>query len=380
VLRDSPPGWSANTKSYCKMSSDSPTIFPGKEQAVVCNATDGLTLQDYVRAIGSIVSPKNVLFASRISNERVCIYLSCKSLVDDVVSNHSSITINDKVVGVRRLINPARRIILSNVCPSIPHHVFENQIRALGFTVLSQMSFVRARILDDEYSHVLSFRRQIYVQPDDAIGLPDSVVLKFDNTNYRIFMTFDDICFKCKRIGHYASDCPQDRDADLETSTPNKNPTTHATTDTLAGKRQMTDDDETELSPSNPTNANSDSTGKSKKIRSSDSVESLTSTSELLMLAKDAVNNSEQYPIDFDQMVEFMEKVSGETDILALVRSFTNDTQGVINLLHDVYNVVPHKSIKNKCRKIQRRIRKALLSKDSVSADDLNLSTIVGEP
>jgi hypothetical protein len=140
------------------------------------------------------------------------------------------------------------------------------------------------------------------------------------------------------------------------------------------------DDDETELSPSNPTNANSDSTGKSKNIRSSDSVESLTSTSELLMLAKDAVNNSEQYPIDFNQMVEFMEKVSGETDILALVRSFTNDTQGVINLLHDVYNVVPHKSIKNKCRKIQRRIRKALLSKDSVSADDLNLSTIVGEP
>jgi hypothetical protein len=159
-----------------------------------------------------------------------------------------------------------------------------------------------------------------------------------------------------------------------------RTPTTHATTDTLAGKRQMTDDDETELSPSNPTNANSDSTGKSKKIRSSDSVESLTSTSELLMLAKDAVNNSEQYPIDFDQTVEFMEKVSGETDILALVRSFTNDTQGVINLLHDVYNVVPHKSIKNKCRKIQRRIRKALLSKDSVSADDLNLSTIVGEP
>jgi hypothetical protein len=151
-------------------------------------------------------------------------------------------------------------------------------------------------------SHVLSFRRQIYVQPDDAIGLPDSVVLKFDNTNYPIFMTFDDIiCFKCKMVGHYASDCPQDRDADLAISTPSNNPTTHAATDTLAGKRQMTDDDETELSPSNPTNANSDSIGKSKKIRSSDSVESLTSTSELLMLAKDAVNNSEQYLTDFEQ-------------------------------------------------------------------------------
>ncbi|KAJ3622440.1 hypothetical protein MTP99_002949 [Tenebrio molitor] len=113
----------------------------------------------------------------------------------------------------------------------------------------------------------------------------------------------------------------------------------------------MTDDDETELSPSNPTNANSDSTGKSKKIRSSDSVESLTSTSELLMLAKDAVNNSEQYPIDFDQMVEFMEKVSGETDILALVRSFTNDTKGVINLLHDVTTWSPTRASKTSVEK-----------------------------
>jgi hypothetical protein len=106
---------------------------------------------------------------------------------------------------------------------------------------------------------------------------------------------------------------------DPVTSTPNNNPTTHAATDTLVGKRQMTDDDETELSPLNPTNANSDSTGKLKNIRSSDSVESLTSTSELLMLAKDVVNNSEQYPIDFDQMVEFMEKVSGEMDIAYLL-------------------------------------------------------------
>jgi hypothetical protein len=127
-------------------------------------------------------------------------------LADDVVSNQtthpSSININDKIVTVRRLIDPARRIILSNVCPSIPHYVFENQIRALGFTVLSQMSFIRAGIQDDKYSHVLSFRRQIYVQPDDAIGLTDLVVLKLDNTNYRIFMTFDDICFKCKMAGH----------------------------------------------------------------------------------------------------------------------------------------------------------------------------------
>jgi hypothetical protein len=62
----------------------------------------------------------------------------------------------------------------------------------------------------------------------------------------------------------------------------------------------MTDNDKTELSHLNPTNANSDCTGKSKKIRSSNPVESLNSTSELLTLAKDVVNNYEQYPIDFE--------------------------------------------------------------------------------
>ena len=90
--------------------------FPKKEQAIVLAANDELKLTDYVLAVGELVQPnKNVIFASRMSNSRICIYLSDESLVDKIVSKNTTIKINDVEVNLRRLINPAKRIILSNV-------------------------------------------------------------------------------------------------------------------------------------------------------------------------------------------------------------------------------------------------------------------------
>ncbi|RZC27636.1 hypothetical protein BDFB_007686 [Asbolus verrucosus] len=180
------------------------SVFPSKDQAIVFLATDDLILSDYVMAIGNIVTPKNIIFASRLSKFPKSNF---KLLVDEVVAKHETVTIKDKDVKLRRLLNPSRRIILSNVCPSIPHHIFENSIKALGYTMVSSMSFIKAGIDSDEYAHVLSFRRQIYVQPNDAIDIPSSLVFKYEDTNYRIFLNFDDVCYKCRLAGHFVNDC-----------------------------------------------------------------------------------------------------------------------------------------------------------------------------
>ena len=54
--------------------------------------------------------------------------------------------------------NPARHIILSNVRSSIPHAVIKNQIKSLGSTTVSAMSFLRTEIRNTEYTQVLCFR------------------------------------------------------------------------------------------------------------------------------------------------------------------------------------------------------------------------------
>uniref|UniRef100_A0A6P7F5E5 Uncharacterized protein LOC114324948 n=1 Tax=Diabrotica virgifera virgifera TaxID=50390 RepID=A0A6P7F5E5_DIAVI len=76
------------TPSYSTITQQKAATFPSKLQAVIIPAVDTLKLEDYVTAIGSLVQPKNVLFSSRISNGRICIYLSSKEVVDTFLTDH----------------------------------------------------------------------------------------------------------------------------------------------------------------------------------------------------------------------------------------------------------------------------------------------------
>ncbi|KAJ3622559.1 hypothetical protein MTP99_003062 [Tenebrio molitor] len=84
------------------------------------------------------------------------------------------------------------------------------------------MTFLRAGIPGDEFSHILSFRRQIFIQPLEGGELPSSIVIKYDDTNYRIFLTDDLTCFRCKLQGHTAANCPEYPPENTRNTTPNE--------------------------------------------------------------------------------------------------------------------------------------------------------------
>lgn len=182
--------------------------FPEKEQGILLNIEDDLTVSDYVAAIGNIIGSKNITYVSHISNKRICLFLKSLQFVDKIVNEHRIISIKDKEISVRRLVSPATRLIISNVYPYIPHEIVENELRGIGIKTVSPMSCIKASIVGEEYSHIKSFRRQIYIMPTES-ELPSSIMITFKNTNYRIYLSDDNLrCYICKTPGHIARRCP----------------------------------------------------------------------------------------------------------------------------------------------------------------------------
>ena len=77
---------------------DSPT----KEHATVLDAYEEITTKDYI--FGKVINPTNVRFASRIANNKICMYLAGKSFVDKLMSGNTNIFIEDRLLSVRPLI------------------------------------------------------------------------------------------------------------------------------------------------------------------------------------------------------------------------------------------------------------------------------------
>lgn len=165
--------------------------FPKKDQAITMNATENATTKDYVLATGEIIKPINIIFASKIANNRICIYLKNEELVDELIQFHPKIKINNNNIEIRRYITPAQRIIISNLCPSIPHNTIETAMKSYGLKLVSPINFFRVGMQEEGYNHILSFRRQVYITKNADSTVPNSLLIEDAETSYRIFLTED---------------------------------------------------------------------------------------------------------------------------------------------------------------------------------------------
>lgn len=361
--------------------SNSTYNFPKKEQAIIMNAVEGLKIGQYVVAIGNIVGPKKILFASRISNGRMCIYLDNKQTVETLVNNHNTVLIENNEITIRRFVTPARRLILSNVNPCIPHQVLENQLKHMGFKTASPISFLRASVPGDEYGHVLSFRRQIYVLPDDNIKMPTSIVTEYDESTYRVFLTYDELlCFTCKLPGHLASKCPNQTNTDM--STQNTLDDLLENNSDMRGNKRAAPSSSTSLDLPTPISPIENETlpheerfiepkcrpKKSKKLKTSSSTESLTPIDDLVLPAKEMIENaSSPYVLSYEQLCSFLENAHGNRDPLSLSQTYTDNTTDLLKMLDQVYPQLTQRSIKNRITRIIKKIRYLLLKTTSHS-------------
>ena len=106
---------------------------------------------------------------------RVYIFLSSEQILSSLIEKSQNILkINKFTIPICKLLNPTKRIIISNVHFPIPNQLIH-----------------KAGIKEIRYEHTLSFRCQIYIKHEDIPKLPGSLLININETNFRIFFTVD---------------------------------------------------------------------------------------------------------------------------------------------------------------------------------------------
>ncbi|KAL6264930.1 hypothetical protein P5V15_005026 [Pogonomyrmex californicus] len=104
-------------------------IFPKKEQAIVLDVIEEISIKEYILAAGNIVKPNNLdlllVFPIIVSASTLLMSLLFNLLVK------TNVNIKGHVITIRPLILESKRVLLSNVCPIIPHDVI-NKLTDLG--------------------------------------------------------------------------------------------------------------------------------------------------------------------------------------------------------------------------------------------------------
>lgn len=427
AIQSSPLKSNVSTKSKSTLSYSQVTeqlMFPKKDQAIITDSVEGLQIKDYVLAIGGLVGPENIRFASRISQGRVCLYLSTRELADKVTTKDTTIHIGPHSLILRPLISKSKRIIISNVCPIIPHSVLLNKLLEYEIKPISQISFLRAGINEPNYSHIMSFRRQMYIHTDDVSKIPESIQINFDDTTYWVYLSSDKLsCFLCKEEGHLAKHCrnlsqnqneepitenKSDRDSVLPHSdqsvlpdinseaplsqdqlnfTPVLNPETKDKLNSQPLSLEQMSTNQLNSSFKRPLSISSQASSTNHQTKQAKTNLSAThkrkkherkqcSISEIeaqLESAKEYLSqNSNAYPINLDKFKDFLLSSFGNTNLLEIAKTFTENTNGLILMLDDAYGHADNRTLKSRITRIKKKL---LNPKENDSASTSEEST-----
>lgn len=163
------------------------------------------SVEDCSLAVGEIVGHDSIMSASRM-NSAVVIFLDNIEKVNRVVEN--GVIIQETFTPVIPLVQPAKKIILSNVPPFIRDELLITELSRHG-KIVSQMRKVPLGCKSPLLKHVVSFRRQVFmVLKSEVEDLSVAFKFKIDGFDYVVYASSETMkCFKCGEEGHIRSSC-----------------------------------------------------------------------------------------------------------------------------------------------------------------------------
>jgi hypothetical protein len=179
--------------------------IPHKKCGVIYEAIDGITIEQYLRAIANNIGGINIKYASRLSGGRICVYLATENHVQELCAP-GGININDTFIPCRPYIMASRRVVLSNVLPDIPNETLMPLLHAFGKPT-SLISHLSISTTHADLKHIKSFRRLVYMIIPNIEKIPHLINVQHDGVTYAVYVTCDITCMNCHKPGHTVQNC-----------------------------------------------------------------------------------------------------------------------------------------------------------------------------
>ncbi|KAL7297131.1 hypothetical protein TKK_0009550 [Trichogramma kaykai] len=128
-------------------------------------------------------------YASRISNQRICVYLDSTESVKYLCDSIKTIHVNEVAVAIRPLKSKNKRVVISNVHPTIPDSAIFGTLSQMGIQPQSRMIHLKVNTDDPDLAHVACLRRQVYIKEEDETRLLPSVTMKRGSTAVHIYFS-----------------------------------------------------------------------------------------------------------------------------------------------------------------------------------------------
>lgn len=180
---------------------------PNKKTAIVLDHHHELVLDDYLYAIAGQIGASNIIAASRLSGQRICVYLKSEEMAHQLTKDQG-LDVKGLFIATRKYISSSTKVILSNVLPDIPTDALKEQLNQIG-KITSPIKPLMINSKYDDFKHIISFRRIVYIIFNDPANVPTSFQIHHEDTNYTIFLAREDAkCYRCNEVGHLARNCP----------------------------------------------------------------------------------------------------------------------------------------------------------------------------
>lgn len=160
---------------------------------------------EYLEEIDKIVNAENIVSIGKSADQRYVVFFTSSKYADMVIQN--GIVVNNTAVSALPYTVRPTRVLVSNITPNMPDKVILDFLRSYGRVTSALRPVPINYEKQTRFSHILSARREVFVQIDKDKEIPDRIRIIHENNPIIIQFETDVTCFRCKKLGHVASQC-----------------------------------------------------------------------------------------------------------------------------------------------------------------------------